>query len=177
MTAFFTCESQLLEGTPLKVMGFAAYSGNGKTTLIEQLIPLLSGKGLRVCVIKHAHHGVDADETGKDSGRHREAGAREVLVVPGPTPDLQASIARLADCDVVLVEGFRSAAIPKIEVHLLAAGTPWLFPGDAHIVAVASDAAVAAGLPVFGLNDYVAIADFVVGHLGLEGCISGAKRG
>lgn len=158
-------------------MGFAAYSGNGKTTLIEQLIPLLAGRGLRVCVIKHAHHGIDADETGKDSGRHRRAGALDVLAVSGPDPDLQASIAQLAEGDIVLVEGFRHAAIPKIEVHLLAAGTPWLFPGDAHIVALATDAAVAAGLPVFGLNDYVAIADFVVGHLGLEGCISGAKRG
>lgn len=161
----------------MKIIGFAAYSGNGKTTLIERLIPLFSGRGLRVSVIKHAHHGIDADETGKDSGRHRQGGAQEVLVVTGPAPDLPASIAKVAACDLVLVEGFRHAAIPKIEVHLVAAGTPWLFPGDPHIVAIATDAEVATDLPVFHLNEPAAIADFVIGHLGLEGCISLAKRG
>jgi molybdopterin-guanine dinucleotide biosynthesis adapter protein len=161
----------------LKIIGFAAYSGNGKTTLIEHLIPLLGGRGLRVSVIKHAHHGVDADESGKDSGRHRQAGALQVLLASGPAADLRTSVAQLADCDVVLVEGFRHAPIPKIEVHFVAAGTPWLFPGDPHIVALATDADVVTGLPVFGLNEHAAIADFVVGHLGLEGCISPAKRG
>jgi molybdopterin-guanine dinucleotide biosynthesis protein B len=161
----------------LKVIGFAAYSGNGKTTLIEHLIPLLGGRGLRVSVIKHAHHGIDADENGKDSGRHREAGAMEVLVASGPAADFRTSIAQLADCDVALVEGFRHAPIPKIEVHLVAAGTPWLFPGDPHIVALVTDADVATGLPVFGLNEYAAIADFMIAHLGLGGCISDAKRG
>ncbi|MEO8004177.1 MAG: molybdopterin-guanine dinucleotide biosynthesis protein B [Betaproteobacteria bacterium] len=161
----------------MKVIGFAAYSGNGKTTLIEHLIPLLTGCGLRVSVIKHAHHGVDADDSGKDSGRHRRAGALEVLVAVGPAADLHAAIGQLADCDVVLVEGFRHASIPKIEVHFVAAGTPWLFPGDPHVVALATDADVAAGLPVFGLNAHAAIADFLIGHLGLAGCISPAKRG
>jgi molybdopterin-guanine dinucleotide biosynthesis protein B len=172
-----TPQSAHFEGVELKIIGFAAYSGNGKTTLIEHLIPLLGGRGLRVSVIKHAHHGIDADESGKDSGRHRAAGALEVLVASGPGADLRASITQLADCDVVLVEGFRHAPIPKIEVHFVAAGTPWLFPGDPHIVALATDAYVATELPVFGLNEYAAIADFLVGHLGLEGCISPAKRG
>jgi molybdopterin-guanine dinucleotide biosynthesis adapter protein len=161
----------------LKIIGFAAYSGNGKTTLIEHLIPLLAAMGLRVSVIKHAHHGIDADESGKDSGRHREAGALQVLLASGPTADLRASVAQLADCDMVLVEGFRHAPIPKIEVHFVAAGTPWLFPGDPHIVGLATDADVVTALPVFGLNEHAAIADFVVGYLGLEGCISPAKRG
>ncbi len=161
----------------MKIIGFAAYSGNGKTTLIERLIPLLGARGLRVCVIKHAHHAIDADETGKDSGRHRQAGAQKVLVVCGPAPDLTVSIAKLSECDLVLVEGFRHAAIPKIEVHLVAAGTPWLFPADPHVVAIATDANVATDLPVFHLNEPGAIADFVIGHLGLEGCISLVKRG
>ena len=161
----------------MKIIGFAAYSGNGKTTLIEHLIALLGARGLRVSVIKHAHHGIDEDESGKDSGRHRKAGAQEVVVASGPTADLRSSLAQLADCDVALVEGFRHAPIPKIEVHFLAAGTPWLFPGDPHIVALATDADVATELPVFSLNEHAAIADFVIDFLGLDGCISAAKRG
>ena len=163
----------------MKVFGFAAYSGNGKTTLIENLIPLLAGRGLKVSVIKHAHHAFDVDQPGKDSYRHRQAGAVEVLVSSAARwalmhelrgqgePALAHLLQSLSPCDLVLVEGFKQEPIPKIEVHLAAAGTPLLFPEDPWIVALVTDAPIPAGLPVFGLNDYAAIAGFVVRHLGL----------
>lgn len=162
----------------MKVFGFAAYSGNGKTTLIEHLIPLLVARGLVVSVIKHAHHDFDIDRPGKDSHRHREAGASEVLVGSAmrwalmhelrgqPEPELTYLLQRLSPCNLVLVEGLK-APMPKLEIHRVAAGTPLLYPGDPCIVAVATDAPVATGLPVFGLNDHAAIAGFMVGHLGL----------
>jgi molybdopterin-guanine dinucleotide biosynthesis adapter protein len=163
----------------LKVFGFAAYSGNGKTTLIENLIPLLVGRGLKVSVIKHAHHAFDVDQPGKDSHRHRQAGAAEVLVSSAARwalmhelrgqdePELAHLLQSLSPCDLVLVEGFKQEPIPKIEVHRAATGTPLLFPKDPWIVALATDAPIATGLPVFGLDDYAALAEFVVRHLGL----------
>jgi molybdopterin-guanine dinucleotide biosynthesis protein B len=163
----------------LKVFGFAAYSGNGKTTLIENLIPLLAGRGLKVSMIKHAHHAFVVDQPGKDSYRHRQAGAAEVLVSSAARwalmhelrgqdePELAHLLQILSPCDLVLVEGFKQEPIPKIEVHRAAAGTPLLFPEDPCIVALATDTPVATGLPVFGLNDYAAIAGFLVRHLGL----------
>ena len=163
----------------MKVLGFAGYSGNGKTTLIENLIPLLCARGLKVSVIKHAHHGIDVERPGKDSHRHRQAGASEVLLSSaaqwglkhasqGPfQPEFSGLLQRLSPCDLVLVEGFKSEPIPKIEVHRAAAGTPFLFPDDPRIVAVASDAPVATGLRVFHLDDHDAIAGFVVTHLEL----------
>src|SRR3954468_4599249 len=134
-----------------KVFGFAAYSGSGKTTLIEKLIPLLVGRGLRVSVVKHAHHGFDVDQPGKDSHRHRLAGASEVLVSSDtrwalmhelrgePEARLPTLLERLSPCDLVLVEGFKTQAIPKLEIHRQAAGTPLLFPDDPYIVALATD--------------------------------------
>jgi molybdopterin-guanine dinucleotide biosynthesis protein B len=163
----------------LKTFGFAAYSGSGKTTLMENLIPLLTARGLRVSVIKHAHHAFDVDQPGKDSFRHRQAGAGEVLVSSGARwalmhelrgeaePELPQLLARLAPCDLVLVEGFRKQAIPKIEIHRLAAGTPLLFPDDPHIVALATDARTATALPTFALDDCAGIAGFMLKHLEL----------
>ncbi len=163
----------------MKVFGFAAYSGSGKTTLIENLVPLLIAHGLKVSVIKHAHHAFDVDRPGKDSYRHRQAGATEVLISSGARsalmhelrnesePDLPALLERLASCDMVLVEGFKKQAIPKIEIHRLAAGTPLLFPDDPHIVALATDAGVPTSLPTFGLGDYPGISGFMLKHLGL----------
>lgn len=163
----------------MKVFGFAAYSGNGKTTLIENLIPLLVARGLTVSVIKHAHHAFDVDRPGKDSHRHRLAGAAEVLVSSAARwalmhelrgqaePELSHLLERLSPCDLVLVEGFKRGPIPKIEVHRVAVGTPLLFPEDPFIVALATDARITTGLPVFGLDDHVAIAAFLVRHLGL----------
>ena len=163
----------------MKIFGFAAYSGSGKTTLIENLVPLLVAQGLKVSVIKHAHHAFDVDRPGKDSYRHRQAGASEVLVSSGvrwalmhelrneSEPELPALLERLTPCDLVLVEGFKKQAIPKFEIHRLAAGTPLLFPEDPHIVALATDARIATGLPTFGLEDHTGITGFMLKHLGL----------
>jgi molybdopterin-guanine dinucleotide biosynthesis protein B len=162
-----------------KVFGFAAYSGSGKTTLIEKLIPLLVGRGLRVSVVKHAHHGFDVDQPGKDSHRHRLAGASEVLVSSDtrwalmhelrgePEAGLPTLLERLSPCDLVLVEGFKTQAIPKLEIHRQAAGTPLLFPDDPYIVALATDTVVPTALPVFDLEDYSGIASFLLNYLAL----------
>ncbi len=135
----------------MKAIGFAGYSGSGKTTLIEHLLPRLVADGLRVSVLKQSHHDIELDSPGKDSWRHRQAGAHEVLLAtPGrwmlvhelrgaPVPDLAAQLACLSPCDLVLVEGFRHEALPKLEVHRAEHGKPWLHPEDAHILAVVSD--------------------------------------
>ena len=163
----------------MKVFGFAGWSGSGKTTLIERVIPEITARGLRVSVIKHAHHGFDVDKPGKDSWRHREAGAAEVLLISErrwalmhelrdePEPDLAAQLARMSPCDVVLVEGFKHLDIPKLEVHRPAHGRPPLFPDNPAIVAVATDGALDTALPCLDLNDPAAVAGFIVRHLEL----------
>ena len=164
----------------MKAFGIAGRSGSGKTTLLEQLIPALKARGLKVSVIKHAHHGFDIDKPGKDSWRHREAGASEVLLACNsrwalmhelrgePEPDLDELLGRLAPCDLVLVEGFKEEPIPKLEVHRPGAGLPPLYPERSDILAVASDAPLAIALPCLPLNDAGAIADFIISHLQLE---------
>jgi len=169
----------------MHVMGFAGFSGSGKTTLIEALIPCLCARGLRVSLIKHAHHEFDVDIPGKDSWRHRKAGAHEVLVTSAqrwalmhelrgaPEPDLTAQLAHLSPCDLVLVEGFKREPFAKIEVRRRDHPTPALAPDDPWIVAVASDHPVDAGaLPRLDLNDVPAIADFIcawrTGHASLS---------
>lgn len=161
----------------MKVFGFAGYSGSGKTTLIEQLIPRFVMRGLRVSVIKHAHHLFEIDKPGKDSYRHREAGASEVLITSDqrwvlmhelrdePEPSLREQLRHFAPCDLVLVEGYKHAAIPKLEVHRPALGKDALYPHDPNIVAVASDVPVATTLPRLDLNDPDAIVEFILGHL------------
>jgi molybdopterin-guanine dinucleotide biosynthesis protein B len=163
----------------MRAFGFAGWSGSGKTTLIERLLPRLAARGLTVSVIKHAHHRFDVDHPGKDSHRHRVAGAAEVLVCSAqrwalmrelrgePEPDLAALLRRLSPCDLVLVEGCKRALLPKIEVHRPGTGAELLYPNDPQIVAVASDAPLRAPVPVLALNDYDAIAAFVAGHPGL----------
>jgi len=158
----------------VKVFGFAGYSNAGKTTLIEALIARFVARGLRVSLIKHAHHGFDIDRPGKDSFRHREAGATEVMLVcdkrwaimhelrDEPEPDLERQLALLSPCDLVLIEGYKSNAVPKIEVHRPANGKPFIWPENPSIVAVASDVAVAGPLPWLDLNDHAAIAAFVL---------------
>lgn len=160
----------------MKVFGIAGYSGSGKTTLLEKVIPLLIDRSLRVSVVKHAHHAFDVDQPGKDSYRHRAAGASEVLISSGARwvlmhelrdqaePELPALLARMSDCDLVLVEGFKRQPIPKIEIHRAAANTPLLYPEDPMIVAIASDRTLQTALPVFRLDDYAAIADYIAGH-------------
>lgn len=157
-----------------KVFGFAGYSGSGKTTLIEKLIPYFTRQGLRVALIKHAHHDFDIDQPGKDSFRHRKAGAAEILITSdqrwalmhelrgAPEPDLASHLARLSPCDLVLVEGFKHAPIPKLEIYRTANGKPLLFPQDPHIIAVASDPLLATTLPNFDLNALESIGQFIL---------------
>ena len=162
----------------MKIFGFAGYSGSGKTTLIEKLIPLFTARGLKVSLIKHAHHQFDVDTPGKDSYRHRHAGCTEVLVTSSrrwvlmhelrgeAEPDLQEQIKHLSPCDLLLVEGFKHDPIPKLEVYRAEVGEPLLHPHDANIAAVATDAALDTPLPTLNLNDPAAIAGFVLRHLG-----------
>lgn len=157
----------------MRVFGFAGWSGSGKTTLIEQLIPHLRELGLTVSLIKHAHHEFDVDQPGKDSFRHRAAGCQEVLVSSAvrwaqmhelrgaPELSLAQAVARLSPCDLVLVEGFKTAAIPKLEVYRASVGKPLLHPGDRHIVAIATDSALATALPRFDIADIAGIAAFI----------------
>ena len=161
----------------MKVFGFAGFSGSGKTTLIEQLIPRFVMEGLKVSLIKHAHHDFDIDQRGKDSYRHREAGATEVMVTGGrrwvlmhelrgePEPELNDQLKRLAPCDLVLIEGFKSYPIPKLEIHRKETRKPLLFPEDPYIVAIATDTALETKLPQFDLNDFDSIAAFILSHL------------
>ena len=164
----------------MKVIGIAGYSGSGKTTLIEKVIPLLVAEGLRVSLIKHAHHAFDVDHPGKDSWRHRQAGCTEVLVTSGerwarmhemrgaPEPGLHEQLKRFSPCDVVIVEGYKSEPIPKIEVHRRDAGAQLLYPGDPHVVAVATDEPLETSLPQLPLHDAAAVARFLVRYLGLD---------
>ena len=164
----------------MKIFGFAGWSGSGKTTLIEKLIPRIAARGLRVSLIKHAHHTFDVDQPGKDSYRHRHAGASEILVTSSrrwvlmhelrgvAEASFDEQIRHLSPCDVLLVEGFKFAPIPKLEVWRAETGEPLLHPKDPHIVAVASDAKVETRLPLLNLNDHAAIEAFVVKHLGLQ---------
>ena len=164
----------------MKVFGFAGWSGSGKTTLIEKLIPRFVGVGLRVALVKHAHHTFDVDQPGKDSWRHRHAGASEVLVTSSrrwvlmhelrgaAEPPFEEQLRRLSPCDLVIVEGFKHAAIPKLEVWRRVTGEPLLHRNDEYIVAVASDAKVETRLPVLDLNDDAAIASFILAHLRLQ---------
>ena len=164
----------------MKVFGFAGWSGSGKTTLIEKLIPRFAGAGLRVSLIKHAHHSFDVDQPGKDSWRHRHAGASEVLVTSSrrwvlmhelrgaQEPSFDEQIKRLSPCDLLFVEGFKFAPIPKLEVWRKATGEALLHPNDPHIVALASDTKVQTRLPLLDLNDDAQIASFILAHLRLQ---------
>jgi molybdopterin-guanine dinucleotide biosynthesis protein B len=164
----------------VKILGIAGFSGSGKTTLIERLVPVLVREGLRVSLVKHAHHEFDVDHPGKDSFRHRNAGCSEVMVVSSKRwalmhelrgaaePPLHDQLKRLSPCDIVLVEGYKSAAIPKIEVHRRAAGGPLLYPEDTNVIAVASDEPLDANLPQFGLDDVESIARFAIQFIGLD---------
>jgi molybdopterin-guanine dinucleotide biosynthesis protein B len=150
----------------MKVIGLAGWSGAGKTTLLTRAIPHLLGQGLRVSVIKHAHHKFDVDMPGKDSWRHRE----EVLVSSGARwalmhelrgdrePALPELLAKLSPVDLVLVEGYKTDPHRKIEVHRAANGKPLLFPNDPAIVGIASDVEVATSLPMVHLDDIPAVA-------------------
>jgi molybdopterin-guanine dinucleotide biosynthesis protein B len=164
----------------MKVFGFAGWSGSGKTTLIEQLIPRLVKRGLRVSMIKHAHHSFDVDQPGKDSYRHRAAGCAEVMVVSDQRwvlmhelrgerePTLEEQIARVSPCDLLLVEGHKHHPLPKLEVWRKGNGKPLLHPNDAHIVAIASDVPLETSLPRLDLDDHKSIEEFIVSYNGLR---------
>ncbi len=169
----------------MKAFAITGYSGSGKTTLIEKLLPLFTARGLRVSVIKHAHHDFDVDRPGKDSFRHRQAGAAEVLLAANarwvlmselrgaPEPSLAEYLSRFSPCDLVLVEGFKHAEVPKLEVYRAANGKPPLWPEDPAIVAVAGDITLpetTSGRPVvLDLDDAAAIARFILAALQLDG--------
>ena len=154
----------------MKVIGLAGWSGAGKTTLLTRVIPLLAGQGLRVSVIKHAHHKFDIDTPGKDSWRHREAGAAEVLVSSANRwalmhelrgerePRLPELLQKLSRVDLVVIEGYKSEPHRKIEVHRAENGKPFLFPTDSDIVGIAADIAVETRLPVAHLDDIAGVA-------------------
>jgi molybdopterin-guanine dinucleotide biosynthesis protein B len=163
----------------MKIFGFAGWSGSGKTTLIEKLIPRFVQRGLRVSLIKHAHHTFDVDQPGKDSWRHRHAGAAEVLVTSSRRwvlmhelrgahePAFEQQLERLSPCDLLLVEGFKFAAIPKLEVWRAVTGEALLHPNDPHIVAVASDERIETKLPWLQLDDHLGIENFILKYLKL----------
>ena len=163
----------------MQIFGLAGWSGSGKTTLMTALIPELVSRGVTVSTIKHAHHSFDVDQPGKDSYRHRHAGCTEVLVASSvrwvlmhelrgaAEPPLEEIVAKISPCDVLLIEGYKRAPIPKLEVRRSAISEPLLFPRDPHVVAIAADYPVDCPLPYFDLNDARRIAGFIVGHLGL----------
>jgi molybdopterin-guanine dinucleotide biosynthesis adapter protein len=154
----------------MKVIGLAGWSGAGKTTLLSRVIPHLLSQGLRVSVIKHAHHAFDVDVPGKDSWVHRQSGATEVLVSStarwalmhelrgANEPGLPQLLAKMSPVDLVVVEGFKREPLCKIEVHRLANAKALLFPDDPDIVGIATDTAVETGLPVAHLDDIPAVA-------------------
>lgn len=164
----------------MRVFGFAGWSGSGKTTLIEQLIPHLVERGLVVSLIKHAHHAFDVDHPGKDSWRHRHAGCTEVLVSSRvrwalmhelrgqPEPPLECLLARLSHCDLVLVEGYKAARIPKLEVWRSVIGKALLHPSDPNIRAIATNdrgffpESGTSAVPMLRLDDYDGIATLVL---------------
>jgi len=154
----------------MKVIGLAGWSGAGKTTLLSRIIPHFLGMGLRVSVVKHAHHGFDVDVPGKDSWVHRQSGATEVLVSSGkrwalmhelreaPEPRLPELLKKMSRVDLIIVEGFKSESHRKIEVHRAANGKPLLFPDDPAIAGIATDGAIETALPVAHLDDIPAVA-------------------
>jgi molybdopterin-guanine dinucleotide biosynthesis adapter protein len=159
----------------MRVIGLAGWSGSGKTTLITKVIPVLVGRGLKVATIKHAHHEFDIDRPGKDSWQHREAGASEVVVASSrrwalvhelrneAEPPLAELLAKLSPADLVIIEGFKSHAHPKLEIYRAAVGKPLIYPQDDCIVAIASDQPLPqAQLPVLVLDDVAGIANVLL---------------
>ena len=176
--------------TSMRIIGLAGWSGSGKTTLITKLLPHLIARGQRVSTLKHAHHGFDLDHPGKDSFMHRTAGATEVVISSAkrfavlhelrdePEWDLPELLTKFAPVDLVLVEGFKRDAFPKLEIHRAANGKPLIQPDDPHIVAIASDIPLPqAKVPVVGLDDIATIADTLLQHAVPLKSVAAAMRG
>ena len=166
---------------PVKLLGIAGFKNAGKTTLTERLVRELTARGYRISTVKHAHHGFDIDQEGRDSWRHRQAGASEVAVVSakrwalvhelrGETePRLKDVIARMKPCDLILTEGYKGESHPKIEVRDLAINHPELAGRDPSVIAIACNGKVMeASVPVFDRDDILTIADFIVARLELK---------
>lgn len=163
----------------MNVWGVTGWKNAGKTGLVERLVAEFSARGLAVSTLKHAHHAFDVDQPGKDSHRHRSAGAREVLLASGrrwalmhelggeAEPTLDELLARMSPVDLILVEGWKRDRHPKVEAYRQATGNPLIAPDDPTIRAVASDVPLALDRPVLPLDDSRAIADFIAGELGL----------
>ena len=176
-----------ISNSGMRIIGLAGWSGSGKTTLIAKLIPCLIARGVRVSTLKHAHHGFDLDKPGKDSFMHRAAGATEVIISSAKRWAilhelrgeeewyLPALVSKMSAVDLVLVEGFKRDAFPKLEIHRAENGKPLLHPDDPHIVAVASDTALPdVKIPVVDLNDIDAIADLLLKHAVAIGTVAGS---
>lgn len=170
----------LVEQYSVKIFGLAGWSGAGKTTLLERLIDTISRRGFSVSTVKHTHHSVDIDQPGKDSFRHRQAGAVEVLVASSSRwalmhelrdaeePSVEALIRHMTAVDLLIIEGFKSHAHAKLEVHRPSLGKPFLYPADPTITGIASDVRLTGlPLPVLPLDDAVGIAEFVLRAVGL----------
>lgn len=164
----------------MKIFGVTGWKNSGKTGLMERLITEFTARGLTVSSIKHAHHSFDIDHPGRDSYRHRDAGARQVLLASRnrwalmhelrdeDEPSLGDLLEQLSPVDLVLIEGYKRDRHPKIEAHRKETGQPLISPEDETIVAVASDKSVAIDRPVLDLNDTAAIANFIAQHLELD---------
>lgn len=163
----------------MRLYGITGWKNSGKTGLMERLVADITGRGLTVSTVKHAHHSFDVDHPGKDSHRHRQAGASQVLLASRnrvalmtelrgeEEPVLADLLAQLAPCDLVLIEGYKRDRHPKIEAHRAATGQPLIAPGDDTIRAVASDCGPDLDRPVFHLDDTAVIADFILREVGL----------
>jgi molybdopterin-guanine dinucleotide biosynthesis protein MobB len=165
----------------MRIYGVTGWKNSGKTTLVERLVAEIAGRGLSVSTLKHAHHAFDVDQPGKDSHRHRAAGARQVLVASrarwalmtelrdAPEPTLAELLAQIAPVDLVLVEGYKRDRHPKIEVRRAATAQDLIAGGDPTIEAVASDAPLPGlAVPVFDLDDVTGVAGFILGRVGLR---------
>lgn len=163
----------------MRIYGVVGWKNAGKTGLMERLVTDITGRGLSVSTVKHAHHSFDVDHEGKDSYRHRQAGATEVLLASRnrfalmhelrneDEPPLEALLGKLAPVDLVLVEGYKRDAHPKVEAHRSVTGNPLIAPGDETVRAVASDTPLDLDRPVFDLDDTKTIADFILAQVGL----------
>ena len=172
--------------TALPMIGFSAYSGTGKTTLIKQIIPLLKSKGLKIVAIKHAHHHFDIDQPGKDSYELRKSGANHTIICTTTrmaaisefaSPDEEPTLQQIVDTldtskfDILLVEGYKHLAFAKIELHRAAVGKPYLYPEDPTIIALACDVAPseALSIPILDINSPPQIAEFIYDEVYLKG--------
>lgn len=163
----------------MRIYGVTGWKNAGKTGLMERLVAEITGRGFSVSTVKHAHHTFEVDHPGKDSHRHRIAGAREVLLASRnrvalmhelrdeDEPTLETLLARLSPVDLVLIEGYKRDVHPKVEAYRAEPGNPLIAPDDPSIRAVASDTPLTLDRPVFDLNDTAAIADFILAEVGL----------